>query len=109
MPSLRKLKTNPYFWLLMFMLPFFLGFADSFRSPGKQVSARLYIQGVGLYHRCSHFGTSGFIKCRYEPTCSRYSVEAVRRYGIRKGLVLTVRRISSCRQSVPPGTYDPVP
>ena len=45
----------------------------------------------------------------YEPTCSEFSLEAVRTHGLRKGLALTARRIHSCKVEVPLGTYDPVP
>lgn len=34
--------------------------------------------------------------CRYQPTCSAYSIEAFRRYGALRGLVLTVYRIGRC-------------
>jgi hypothetical protein len=50
----------------------------------------------------------GRIQCRYRPTCSEYSIEAVRHYGIRQGLLLTVKRIHSCTTKVPLGTPDPV-
>ncbi|MDQ2774870.1 MAG: membrane protein insertion efficiency factor YidD [Acidobacteriota bacterium] len=49
------------------------------------------------------------IRCRYQPTCSEYSLEAVRRFGIGRGLQLTVRRLSSCKRDVPFGTSDPIP
>ncbi|MBE3096418.1 MAG: membrane protein insertion efficiency factor YidD [Planctomycetes bacterium] len=52
---------------------------------------------------------SRFVQCRYRPTCSEYSIEAVGRFGIRRGLVLTARRVMSCRPPVPRGTFDPVP
>jgi len=51
----------------------------------------------------------GRIQCRYEPTCSEYSIQAVRRFGIRRGLEMTFRRVQSCKIDVPLGTYDPVP
>lgn len=46
--------------------------------------------------------------CRHEPTCSRYSFEAIERFGALKGLWLTLKRVSKCQ---PWGTwgYDPVP
>ena len=46
--------------------------------------------------------------CRHEPTCSRYSFEAIERFGAIKGLWLTIKRVSKCQ---PWGTwgYDPVP
>ena len=49
------------------------------------------------------------VRCRYCPSCSDYSIEAVQTHGIRGGLVLTFQRLSSCDYSVPLETYDPVP
>ena len=34
--------------------------------------------------------------CRYLPTCSDYSVEALKTYGLIKGLLISFRRILSC-------------
>jgi len=34
--------------------------------------------------------------CRYLPTCSEYSIEALKTYGFLKGLFLSVKRILSC-------------
>ncbi len=46
--------------------------------------------------------------CRYEPTCSRYSFEAIERYGVLKGSWFTVKRLSRCHPLGGRG-YDPVP
>ncbi|WP_367268784.1 membrane protein insertion efficiency factor YidD [uncultured Adlercreutzia sp.] len=46
--------------------------------------------------------------CRFVPTCSEYGLTAFRRYGFRKGFVLTAKRILRCRPGGPCG-YDPVP
>jgi putative membrane protein insertion efficiency factor len=46
-------------------------------------------------------------RCKYEPTCSRYAVEAVRRYGILRGLVLAGWRLLRCNP-LSHGGYDPV-
>ena len=50
--------------------------------------------------------------CRFTPTCSAYALEAVAEHGVRRGLALTLRRLSRC----PPITwlggssgFDPVP
>ena len=46
--------------------------------------------------------------CRHEPTCSRYSFQAIERFGAIKGVWLTLKRVGKCH---PWGTwgYDPVP
>ena len=46
--------------------------------------------------------------CRHYPTCSQYSVEALKAHGLIRGLYLALKRILRCR---PGGThgYDPVP
>ena len=46
--------------------------------------------------------------CRFTPTCSQYTYEAVDRYGIVKGGWLGVKRIVRCNP-FNPGGYDPVP
>ena len=34
--------------------------------------------------------------CRYLPTCSEYSIDALKEYGFFKGLLISIRRILSC-------------
>ena len=46
-------------------------------------------------------------RCKYEPTCSRYAVEAVRTFGVGRGLVLAVWRLLRCNP-FSYGGYDPV-
>lgn len=46
--------------------------------------------------------------CRYEPSCSVYAVEALRRHGLFKGGYLAAKRILSCNPWGGSG-YDPVP
>ena len=45
--------------------------------------------------------------CRFEPTCSRYMIEAVRKYGAVRGVFMGVRRLLRCHP-FSPGGYDPV-
>ncbi|MSQ96440.1 MAG: membrane protein insertion efficiency factor YidD [Gemmataceae bacterium] len=51
----------------------------------------------------------GKVQCRFEPSCSEYSLQAVEIHGIRRGLVLTYCRLLSCTHDVPLGVHDPVP
>lgn len=46
-------------------------------------------------------------RCKYEPTCSRYAVDAIREYGILRGLVLAAWRVLRCNPWSD-GGYDPV-
>jgi putative membrane protein insertion efficiency factor len=46
-------------------------------------------------------------RCRYEPTCSRYAVQAIQRYGILRGLVLAGWRLLRCNP-FSHGGFDPV-
>jgi len=46
--------------------------------------------------------------CRFSPTCSQYSLEAIEKYGALKGFWLTIKRLIRCNPWNP-GGYDPVP
>ncbi|RNL85639.1 membrane protein insertion efficiency factor YidD [Sinomicrobium pectinilyticum] len=46
--------------------------------------------------------------CRYTPTCSHYTVEALQKHGLIKGGRLAIKRIFSCHPWGGSG-YDPVP
>jgi uncharacterized protein len=46
-------------------------------------------------------------RCKYEPTCSAYAAEALRRHGVLRGLVLAAWRLLRCNP-FSHGGYDPV-
>jgi putative membrane protein insertion efficiency factor len=45
--------------------------------------------------------------CRFYPTCSQYSKQALEKYGLIKGILFTVLRLLKCHP-FHPGGYDPV-
>ena len=47
--------------------------------------------------------------CRFEPTCSRYSYEAIQRFGVVRGSWLTLKRLLRCQPLSRSFGFDPVP
>ena len=46
--------------------------------------------------------------CRYEPTCSQYTKEAIEKHGTLKGIVFGAKRVLRCHPFAK-GGFDPVP
>lgn len=68
---------------------------------GKNIIINL----IKCYQKLSLYKTPS---CRFYPSCSNYSIEAVEKYGVIKGGWLAIRRILRCHP-FNPGGYDPVP
>jgi putative membrane protein insertion efficiency factor len=70
-----------------------------------QIPCRCMIGLVRLYQLLASPFPS---PCRHTPSCSMYTLEALRRHGALKGLWLGARRIGRCHP-FSSGGYDPVP
>ena len=54
---------------------------------------KLLLKLIDLYQKTPLFSHS---KCKYYPTCSNYSKEAITNYGALKGTLLSIKRILKC-------------
>jgi len=76
---------------------------------------KFILAGIRFYQR-SYWFRSSFLKaifatdavCRFSPTCSTYTYQAVAKYGSMKGLWLGLKRIVRCHPWAHAG-YDPIP
>ncbi len=85
-----------------------VAWAGSASLPAVRVGAaarRLAKAPVVLYQRVLSPALPR--RCKYEPTCSRYALQAIERYGILRGTVLAVWRLLRCNP-FSHGGYDPV-
>ena len=66
----------------------------------------LFINIIKIYQRfVSPFFPSS---CKFSPSCSKYGIEVINKYGVLKGSVLTIKRILKCNPWSK-GGYDPIP
>ena len=91
----------------------FEGWAELWRKAAailealdRLVLARVVLAGIWLYRLSLSWLFRG--TCRFVPSCSAYSAEAVARYGAIQGIWMTVRRLGRCHP-FSPGGFDPVP
>ena len=67
---------------------------------------RAVITAIRLYQLVFSSMYAG--SCRFHPSCSAYAVEAVERFGVARGGILTIKRLARCRPLARHG-FDPVP
>lgn len=61
---------------------------------------------VRLYQATLSYWLGGH--CRFRPTCSEYAIEALDKYGLVRGGLLSLRRLLRCHP-LSDGGFDPVP
>ena len=65
---------------------------------------KILIKLIEIYQKISKFTPA---VCRFEPTCSEYSKQAILKYGILKGGWLSLKRVCKCHP-FHHGGYDPL-
>lgn len=68
---------------------------------------KLVLMLLAFYKKHLSPGNLGIKICRFEPSCSRYTYEAIEKYGLVKGGLMGVWRIIRCNP-FNKGGYDPV-
>ncbi|MDW3211060.1 MAG: membrane protein insertion efficiency factor YidD [Reichenbachiella sp.] len=76
------------------------------RNKMKTILKKLFLIPIWIYqYSISPLFPSS---CRFSPTCSQYTKEAIEKHGVGKGMILGIKRIAKCHPWGSSG-YDPVP
>lgn len=79
------------------------GMSERGRGEGEMLK-ELLIKLIKIYQKISSLTPP---VCRFTPTCSEYTKQAIEKYGILKGLWLGLKRVCKCHP-FHPGGYDPL-
>jgi len=74
-------------------------------APGAAVNAALF--AIRFYKSYLSFLFAG--NCRFEPSCSNYTYEAIQRFGVARGTWLGIKRLARCQPFSRKFGHDPVP
>jgi putative membrane protein insertion efficiency factor len=86
-----------------------LGLADTLRPPADQFLGEMYVRWIAIYQDHLEDRLPLDARCRFIPTCSEYSLLAVRRHGLLAGLRLTALRLLACHSAHDGPAPDPLP
>jgi putative membrane protein insertion efficiency factor len=79
---------------------------SNIQHPTSSLTKRPALALIRWYQRHISAGLAG--SCRFHPTCSQYTYEAVESYGALRGIAMGAWRILRCNP-LNDGGYDPVP
>lgn len=81
---------------------------DLTRQPQDQWTAWILLRAIESYQTAvSPSLAEAGVKCRFEPTCSRYAASAISKYGTLSGSWRAGRRLVKCGPWTAAGTVDP--
>ncbi len=82
--------------------------ATALQSTEKRqsITARVLLVLLRVYQ--TYLSPMNISACKFYPSCSHYAGEAVQRFGARRGVWLTLKRLGRC-QPFTKGGFDPVP
>jgi putative membrane protein insertion efficiency factor len=81
---------------------------DLSRSPSTQWSTAVLLQAIDAYQATGSLilGRAG-VRCRFEPTCSRYAEQVIEQQGALIGVSRSLTRLARCGPWTSDGTSDP--
>lgn len=81
---------------------------DLAQAPERQLTARALLGAIHLYQDTLSPKLPALgVRCRFQPTCSRYAEGAIREDGALLGTLRAAARIGRCGPWTPAGTVDP--
>lgn len=85
-----------------------IGAHDAMVPVRDQVTTRTALAGIVAYRSYGSQAIGHVVHCRFQPTCSKYGLESVKKYGAFRGGWRTFKRIVRCNPwSTKLGTIDP--
>jgi putative membrane protein insertion efficiency factor len=93
-----------------FLLLLILVLLDGLRAPGHQIVTRVMAAAIGVYQKYiaeDILKRNNITICRYTPTCSEYTKQALLKYGLYRGSVMGAWRIMRCNPMSPGGVDEP--
>jgi putative membrane protein insertion efficiency factor len=81
--------------------------SDTGKSANHSAGVRAALFALNIYK--SYLSPLLAGNCRYQPTCSRYTYEAIERFGVARGVWLGTKRLLRCHPLSRKFGYDPVP
>lgn len=99
---------NRYRLILLLLTPLAILIVHDWLQPrDREVTTRVAVAAIEEYREHVSPRLTGRVFCRFEPTCSAYGLESVKRHGALVGGVRAGWRVLRCGPWTPSGTVDP--